>query len=285
MPQHPASASPFLEVRVRDLATEPTLRGLCVGYENGKWRESEFARHVIEWLPEFALDVKEREDIGHHNCIRLAAKAAQSIYSSDKYKSRGEFGEVLLHLILRQECKSTPAISKLYFKSASNDTVKGFDAVHVVGSSPNLELWLGEVKFYKNIATAIRSVAAELHEHVSAGYLRKEFLWIGNKLNPQDAHSAAIHRLLDRNNSLDKIFRRLCFPVLLTYESFCIAKHASATAAYQAAFEAEVRTHYLSFCARGLPKKIRIHLFLLPIKSKDSLTKELHLRLKKCQEL
>ena len=34
------------------------------------------------------------------------------------------------------------AISKVFFKDSPNDTVKGFDAVHVVESLDGLELWL-----------------------------------------------------------------------------------------------------------------------------------------------
>lgn len=284
-PKHPASDTPFIEVRVRDVTTDPTLRGLCVGYERGVWRQEAFARHVIEWLPEFALDYSEREAIGHHNCVKIVGKAAESVYLSDKYKKRGEFGEIFLHMALRQDCGSTPAISKLYFKSANNDTVKGFDAVHVVGPPGDLELWLGEVKFYEDVTDAIRDVAAELVRHTQTDYLRSEFMWIGNKLDPADAHAAEIQALLDRNVSLDKIFKRLCIPVLLTYDSPCVAAHHVVDAAYSTAFETEIRKHCASLISKGLPPGIRVHVILLPLQSKKALVAELDRRLKLCQAL
>ncbi|MEN3029932.1 Hachiman antiphage defense system protein HamA [Chromobacterium amazonense] len=46
---------------------------------------------------------------------------------------------------LRQPAASWIAISKIYFKDAVNNTVKGFDAVHVLATQNGLELWLGEV--------------------------------------------------------------------------------------------------------------------------------------------
>ncbi|MDX2147948.1 MAG: DUF1837 domain-containing protein [Planctomycetota bacterium] len=272
-------------MRVRDLAGDPTLRGLCVGYEGGVWRQDAFARHVIEWLPEFALDYSEREAIGHHNCVKAMGKAAESVYTSDKYQKRGEFGEIFLHIALRQDCDSTPAISKLYFKSANNDTVKGFDAVHVVGTPGDLELWLGEVKFYDDIGHAIRDVTAELDKHTQTNYLRSEFMWIGNKLDPADAHSAEIQRLLDRNVSLDKIFKRICVPVLLTYDSPCVAAHSVVDPAYSKAFEAEIRKHWAAIVGKGLPPGLRIHVILLPLQSKKALVTELDRRLKLCQAL
>lgn len=283
--KHPATNVPFIEVRVRDLNLDPTLRGLCVGYEKGQWRVSDFARHVIEWLPEFALEHSEREAIGHDNCVKMMGKAAVSVYTSEKYQKRGEFGEIFLHIALRQDCKSVPAISKLYFKSATNDTVKGFDAVHVVGQPGNLELWLGEVKFYDDIGRAIRDVVKELAQHTQENYLRSEFIWIGNKLDPAASHTKEIEKLLDRNVSLDNVFQRLCIPVLLTYDSDCVAKHSQCDAAYKAAFEAEVRKHYSTLIAKKLPANIRIHVFLLPLHTKADLIKELDRRLKLCQQM
>lgn len=283
--KHPATEAPFLDVRVRDVASDPSLRALCVGYENGVWREEAFAKHVIEWLPEFSLDYTERQAIGDHNCVKLTAKAALSVYSSDKYQKRGEFGEIFLHMALRQDCGTIPAISKIYFKSATNDTVKGFDAVHIVNNRDEFELWLGEVKFYEDIGQAIRDVCAELTAHTKRDYLRDEFLWIGNKLDPGVPGASKIARLLDRNSSLDATFQRLCFPVLLTYDSACVASHRKVGAAYIRAFKSEVQRHYDSLVARGLPPRIRIHVILLPLLAKKALVAELDRRLKLWQEM
>ena len=79
-------------------------------------------------------------------------QVVMSIYQSENFKSRGEFGELLLHAIIRETYNTIPAISKIYYKDGPNETVKGFDAVHVVVTDDTLELWLGEVKFYNNIS-------------------------------------------------------------------------------------------------------------------------------------
>ena len=243
------------------------------------------SRHVIEWLPEFALDTAERRDIGHHNCVQLLGKAAASVYTSEKYQKRGEFGEILLHIILRQDCASTPAISKVYFKSAANDTVKGFDAVHIVGPPGNLELWLGESKFYNEIGSAIADVSKEMEAHSKEDYLRGEFIWIGNKLSPDEPHFEEVKELIHRNVSLDKVFKRLCFPVLLTYDSDCIGTASAVTAEFQIAFDKEVRHYYQSFKQKTDALGLRIHLFLLPLKTKSDFVQELDRRLKACQIL
>lgn len=137
----------FLEVRGHWLKKAPGCSGLCVGYERGKWRAEQLADHAMEWLPEFALTAEECENIRHANAIDFIRRAAHNVYTSKKFEKRGEFGELFLHIAIRQVFDSLPAISKIYYKSANNDPVKGFDAVHVVGEVRDLELWIGEAKF------------------------------------------------------------------------------------------------------------------------------------------
>src|ERR1700712_1625726 len=42
---------PLLEVVLADLDIQPTLTGFCAGFEGGRWRAVELARHLFEWLP------------------------------------------------------------------------------------------------------------------------------------------------------------------------------------------------------------------------------------------
>lgn len=211
--------APFLVVHVRSPASDVGLTGLCPGYEASEWRVAELAHHLMEWLPDFALSYADRESVGVHNMIELARKAAKVVYSTDKYGRRGEFGELLLHAAVRQVFGSLPAISKIYYKDSPNDTVKGFDAVHVVESGGELELWLGEAKLYTDIDSAIRDVCKEIEEHTRRDYLRTEFIAIGNKVDPQWKHSSLLRSLIHQNTSLDVVFARSRIPVLLTFDS------------------------------------------------------------------
>lgn len=53
---------------------------LCAGFERGEWRNDQLADHVMEWLPEFALNYTELNEIGHHNAIKMIKKAATIVY-------------------------------------------------------------------------------------------------------------------------------------------------------------------------------------------------------------
>ena len=69
----------------------------------------------------------------------------------------------------------------------------------------------------------MRDVVNELEIHTGVDYLRDEFALIMNKIDDKCPHSAALKRLLSPNTSLDDIFASVCIPVLLTYNSSCVA--------------------------------------------------------------
>lgn len=276
---------PFLEVHAREIAEPIGLTGICVGYEESKWRMKQLAKHLMEWLPDFALSHSEREDIGAHNSVALLRKAAKLIYESENYARRGEFGELLLHVAARQVFGSEPVISKIYYKDAPNITVKGFDAVHVVDVDGDLELWLGESKFYDDIGSAIRDVVEELQVHTTRDYLRTEFIVIENKIDPAWPHAEKIRSLIHRNTTLDRVFKRARIPVLLTYDSTVARDGCACDDVFIQTFHAEVVRYWNTFKskANGLP--IRIELILLPLASKKDLVTTLDEELKAWQRI
>jgi len=275
----------FLELRVHELGVSPGYTGLCAGYERGQWRAEELSDHAMTWLPEFALSIAECEKINHANAALFMRRAAQAVYKSEKFKKRGEFGELFLHIAIRETFDSIPAISKIYYKTANNDPVKGFDAVHVVGAPDDLELWIGEAKFYNNITNAINDVVSEIKDHTKTNYLRSEFMLITNKIDTSWKHAEALKKLLNPNISLDKVFKRACIPVLLTYDSPVVSAHKKCNSDYETAFKNEILTHWKTFSKKGLPTDIRIHLFLMPLKSKNELITFLDKKLKSWQTI
>ena len=279
----------LLEIKVHNLDIYPSLTGLCAGFESGEWRCDAFSRHMMEWLPEFALTFSEFDNLRGHNAFESLRNAAKVVYSTEKYGRRGEFGELLLHILMRQVFNTLPAINKIYYKSSSNETVKGFDAVHVVVNEDeaSLELWLGEAKFYNNASSAIRDVVEELKKHTERDYLRGEFLLIKNKLDENWPHFDKLRELLSPNTSLDAVFDAVCIPVLITYDSRIVASYPENKLTYIEYFIDEVTKYYNVFKDKcetvNLPKVLRIHLFVVPLGKKSELVKMLDERLKACQ--
>lgn len=279
---YPKPPEPFLEVKIHDLTANPPIAALCAGYEGGNWRATQLAEHVMEWLPEFCLNVQEVKNLNSSNAFKMIKKAARQVYQTDKYKNRGEFGEIFLHIALRQIYNSIPAISKIYFKDSVNGTVKGFDAVHVVKNNSKLELWLGEVKFYSDYSRAIRDVIDELIEHTKYDYLRNEKMLLLNKIDDNFSFYPELSKLLDTNTSLDEIFDCACIPILITYDSETLKKHSKKTECFDEELKSEVmkinQKMFNKLSKIELPP-VKIHFFLLPLQEKsiliDALDKEL----------
>lgn len=260
------------------------LTGMCAGYELGAWRCEQLAQHLIDtWLPDFALRFSELTDVNPRTMGRLMRRAAETVYSTQKFERRGEFGELLLHAALMQEIGSLPAVSKIYYKDGPNETVKGFDAVHVVPKPEGLELWLGEAKFYTSAPEAIRSALRSLEHLGDRKYLRGEFAAIVHKIDDQWPHAATLKRLLDQNTSLDEIFSAACVPVLLTYDSSVVASHSVQDATYISAIKKEWEAYHAEFGAGPLPRHVKVHLFLLPLNTKTDLIQALDKELRRWQ--
>jgi hypothetical protein len=261
------------------------LLGLCAGYESGSWRAEAFAKHLIRNLPQFFLPIEEWDNFHTATGVEQMARAARAIYTTDQYQHRGEVGELLLFSIMREYYDSEPLVAKFYFKCAANDTVKGFDAVHVVSGEDGPELWLGEVKFYTRVSAAIRDVLGELRDHLDTDFLREEFMWIEQKMGDGTAHHARIRRLLDDSTSLDEVFKVLHIPILLTYKSSTVRAHTVEDEAYTTEIAKEISKHFDVFRDRELPKHVRVHLFLVPLAGKAHLLRAFDERLKALQGL
>lgn len=275
MSVYPAPPSSFLVPIIHDLSSDPPLATLCAGYESGAWRGEALAEHVMEWLPEFSLSKDELDNLTPGTAVRLVKKAARLVYQTEKYGRRGEFGEIFLHIALRQLYGSIPAISKIYWKDSVNTTVKGFDAVHVVANGDFLELWLGEVKFYENGNKAITDVAGELVAHTKRDYLRNEFMLITNKLDSDSPYFNKLSLLLDPNTSLDNVFEALCIPILVTYDSDAVRDSNKSDESYKKKLSAEIETLQKKYNQEIPPGSfpIKVHLFFLPLHTKKLLIK------------
>jgi Cap4 SAVED domain len=213
---------PFLISRFSDDQQNPRIKCICPGFELKKWRFERLAAHLIDWLPDFAI----RQDCLPPNIEnitdyrKLVELAAERIYKTEKTKLRGEIGELLLHAICRQFSGTFPAVSKVYYKDSSNDIVKGFDLVHTKydEASCELQLWLGEAKFFSSGTDAIGDAIRSIRKHLDAGFLTSEKILLGGKISTDTPGYAILKSLFDRDTPLDELFQRLIIPILIAYK-------------------------------------------------------------------
>ena len=273
--------SRFLTVRVHDLAVEPSLTAVCAGYERGEWRSADYARHLLNWVPDFALRPSERAGFGTGTGMEQIRQAMQLVFGTRSAGQGGVPGEILLHIVCRQVFGSETVVNKVFFKTNENDEIKGFDGVHIVNTPDGLELWLGEAKFCVRRSDAISAALASVREHMATDYLKSEFRLITPKIDDTWPYARQVRQLIDGNVSLDAVFERVTVPVLLAYESPAVQGYSRDCAEFRTAFEKEMRDGWQRFCRQlsSRPLPVGVRLFLAPLDSKKALVSELDKRI------
>jgi hypothetical protein len=252
----------------------------CAGFELSAWRFDALARHLIEWIMDYAL--KEDElDVDHSNSYVKMQQAAVRVYTSDNYKRRGEVGEILLHAICRDFFQTIPIAPRVFYLSASNDVVKSFDMAHVRYLGPGeFELWLGEAKFYETGSEAVTAAIKSVETHIEQGFLENEKLIMGPQISKEIEHHAEIRELFASETSLDDLISAAVFPICIACESAAAAKHSKIDDAYLRELQPELTDLADKLEKSGLRQKIRILLIYVPLGSKAALADAFDRKLK-----
>lgn len=262
---------------------EAKLRAYDAGFEQNRFRLKPLVNVILDVVPEYVMGYHAGATVPVEEIRRLLREAAKRVYTTDKYGQRGEFGELILHLLLRGFCGSVPLVSKIWFKDTDNVTVHGFDAVHVVEENGIKRLWLGESKIYTNARQGIRSLVADLSSHLEADYLKREFNLICSKI-PADSPDILYWRnLLNEYNTLEAIFESICIPMACTYTSEIYSKYSDASTSFISDFQTECRKLDAYFLNLKPSTNVDILLLLLPVQSKSELVRELDAGLKQLQ--
>lgn len=279
-------AKPFeSDLVLEEKISEATFRAYNVGFEQNKFRLQPLVDVLADVIPEFALGYHSGKAIPLTKLRKKLKEAATRVYTTDNYKKRGEFGELILHLLLRDFCGSIPLISKIWFKDTDNATVHGFDGVHIVVSGDSKKLWLGESKLYKDGREGVKELAADLKLHIERDYLRREFNLIETKL-PETAPDIEHWRtLLHEHRRLEEVLDNICIPMVCTYSSPIYGIHNDNTAQFISDFIAECQVLKTVFDEKKIKTDVDVLLMLLPVPSKEELLTELDKRLKSMQAI
>ena len=198
------------------------------------------------------------------------------------YERKGVFGEVILHLVLKEFKDTIPLISKLYFKDSFAQEAKGFDAVHV--SKDGTTLWLGETKFYKAwksngvLKGGVDELASDLKKHFSKDYLSEQYVIIKRGLETQYAHPKREYWLekLSKPILLKDVFQYIKVPLLCIYED-SIAKEYLQTVdeavrdAGILSHTIKVRDYFSSINDHIMKEHMQTLLILMPVEAKNKI--------------
>lgn len=255
----------------------------CAGFELKAWRCIPFAEHLIEWLPEYALPEEELA-VTHANMYVKLKKAAMRVYTSEKYKNRGEAGEIALHAICRDYFDTLPISSRVFYKSATNDVIKAFDMVHArLPPDSGVELWLGESKLYSSAVDAIAEAVKSVTAHLQQGFLSRQKLLLGPQIPKTTPRYSELIELFEPQTSIDKFLAAAVFVVGILSNSKACQAGTIIDDTYKIALEKEFSSMRQRMERSSLANNIRLLLLYVPLADKDCLVTTFDTKLKGLQ--
>ena len=279
------------------------LRAYFVGFDFGKYKYDSLVEKIMSAIVDFAFGF--HEGILNKYTIKEIKKAASMVYKIEKfdpvhnpkhkekypathktkagqlkykdenefyekkYSNRGDFGELILHLLLRDFLGTTPLVSKIYAKDSPGIPAHGFDSVHIGKSllnSTKTSLFLGESKLHRSGETGVDELLDDIEKHFIKDFLTTpagEFVMIGNKkrnftplneyedLNTKSEYEKFIKEKDEWFNKIDKLqdgaslqdlFDSITIPLLCTYTSKIFENHSDERKnAFKDEYEKEVQ--------------------------------------------
>ena len=262
------------------------LRAYFVGFDFGQYKYDPLVQKIMSAIVEFSFGF--HEGILKTYTIQEIRKAACMVYKIEpydstkhtkytdendyfekKYSNRGEFGELILHLLLRDFLKTQPLVSKIFAKDSPGIPAHGFDSVHIGISlldSTKKSLFLGESKLKINGDDGISELLDDIKKHFVKDFLTTpagEFVLIGNKkrnfipldeyadLNTKREYEKFLEEKkywfekidgLQNGESLQTLFDSITIPLLCTYSSKVFENHSNETTEdFKKEYEGEVQ--------------------------------------------
>jgi len=192
-------------------------------YEDGRYRQSELVGLIRDVVPYFALSEEELNSIDKSEWN----KTSYTRISDAEKESKGDYGELLLFMILSVFYDTPKFVTKARLRSTTKDQIKGFDCAHFSMDGDEVTLWLGEAKFHKSFSSAISSAHKSLSDHlIDPEYIKSELRLLGGEIEiNKDLDPESFQKLKEYvggGKSLNKV--NIAVPVLCTYDSNAINK-------------------------------------------------------------
>lgn len=267
----------FTSAKVDDLS-------FTLDFDNKKYRQDELVGLIRDVVPYFALTEAEINSIDKSE---LNKRSFTRISDANK-SSKGDYGELLLFIILGFFYDVPKFVTKARLRSTTREQIKGFDCAHFSIESGEVTLWLGEAKFHQSISSAISSSFSSLNDHLNDhDKIKSELKLLGGEMeinkSLDKASYDALKPCLSGGKSLDKV--KINVPVLLTYDSKTIIESCDTDEAdtecseFREKLLIELEKVFTNVYAKTWPlkKNIKIIFLILPLQSVADLKSKIDL--------
>lgn len=233
-------------------------------YLNSEYRQNEIVKIIKDAMPHFALTEEELNEFLLTKDLGEADREAWNRISTARKDKKGDYGELLLYLILEVFYPAKKFVTKVRLRSSRKEQIKGFDCAHFTIENDEVYLWLGEAKFHQSFSTALTDSISSIIDHCEYGYLSDEMSILkGNiEINKKFEEYSKLEEIF-LGKSLDKI--KFKIPILLTYDSHNISKFDDITDEFKKVFEEEFRKKFKSIEKKVINLKSQFELLFLII--------------------
>lgn len=214
------------ESTTTDLDKNDFLLSVINGFEDGKWRKGEFRKFILDNIAQTGLSAEDRDNLYSESPYTTLTESIKNLRLVDKDNGKGsEIAEIVLYGIMRYHYHALPVVPKIFYKQNPKDNAKGADSVHVVlDDNGDFSLWLGEAKFYNDIADErLYEPINSVFDTISTDKIKKENSIVTSIKDLEYVITDPVIRknvqtILRRDTSIDEIRKRLHIPILLLHE-------------------------------------------------------------------
>jgi len=233
-------------------------------YTAKTYRERDLVALMRDSVPYFALtetEFSELEDIDK-------SRTAWSRISKARKDKKGDYGELLLYLLMTVYYDAPKFVTKVRLRSSTGMQINGYDCAHFTVENNEPILWLGESKFHQSFSTAITDSFKSLDEHCKILYTTDEMSILKPNIEVNKDSEADFNLLKSVFNgrSIDKIKFRI--PVLLTYDSTTVKNNGDIDVKFKKELDEEILKHYSNITSKEIItnlKNIDFIFFIFPL--------------------
>lgn len=251
-------------------------RTFHLDYTSKTYREKELVALIRDSVPYFALTESELSDLEEID----KGRTAWSRISKARKDKKGDYGELLLYLILIVYYEAPKFVTKVRLRSSTTMQINGYDCAHFTIENEEPILWLGESKFHQSFSSALTHSFDSLNEHCKILYTSDEMSILkpnieANKDNEDDFLKL---KSIFSGKSIDKI--KFKIPVLLTYDSNVIKTNEDINDKFKKDLDEELLKHYRSIEKKDILtdlKNIEFIFFIFPLDTVSNIKNDLEM--------
>jgi hypothetical protein len=224
-----------LDKRIKNLIFEKTLsghldsRGFHLDYEGGIYRQEELAKIIRDTIEHYALTPQELAKFSSSKEFGEMRKHAWKRISDAHKNAKGDYGELILYILLKYFYKIDKFTTKVRLRSSSGEQIKGFDCAHFSLENGEIKLWLGEGKLRDTLSSCLADAIESIETLTKISKIKAELSILSSEIELRrgSVSRRKIEEAICEGKSVSKL--KIIIPVMLCYSLKKLGEYSEIT--------------------------------------------------------